>query len=476
MSSDVVDKKECVVCPGQYSCVSQRISHSRVLFLHGAATIARAFVLLLLHCFAYQTRASTTQRTNGSSCLLLLLLLLLLPAYRNNDGGGCCGFAMAAVIMSGLSPSQRNLPLPQAAVNLCRASSKVGLSSSTSCLLQKTESCSSSSSSVHQRRLYVLRKLVMVLGSLVLCCFLSIHLSKLLLSRANELGRQCSVGGGGGVGVEGSGGGGGGGEDRQQARLQRLEMLRSYKFAMVTCSDGSRINPQRSFEGLMELVTPNKRSYVARHGYEFVDASDVLDKERPPSWSKILAVKKNLPHYDWVFWNDADSVVTNPAISLEEIIHSAVGDSEVNSMPDFIITKDVTGVNAGMFFFRNSEWSRHFLDLWWNQTAFVQPFGQSKSGDNDALKHLLDIMPENERNQHIRIPQMQCLFNSNVWKFSWRSGLRLVTVTKTIWQGVYSKGDFMVHLAGLDDKKKLIEEVLHDIKEEGRPSWRRLKV
>jgi hypothetical protein len=150
----------------------------------------------------------------------------------------------------------------------------------------------------------------MVLGSLVLCCFLSIHLSKLLLSRANELGRQCNVSGGGGGGVEGSasvggGGGGGGGEDRQQARLQRLEMLRSYKFAMVTCSDGSRINPQRSFEGLMELVTPNKRSYVARHGYEFVDASDVLDKERPPSWSKILAVKKNLPHYDWVFWNDA---------------------------------------------------------------------------------------------------------------------------------------------------------------------------
>jgi hypothetical protein len=31
----------------------------------------------------------------------------------------------------------------------------------------------------------------------------------------------------------------------------------------------------------------------------------------------------------------------------EEIIHSAVGDSEANSMPDFIITKDVTGVNAG---------------------------------------------------------------------------------------------------------------------------------
>jgi hypothetical protein len=41
--------------------------------------------------------------------------------------------------------------------------------------------------------------------------------------------------------------------------------------------------------------------------------------------------------------------------------------------------------------------------------------------------------------------------------------------------GVYSKGDFMVHLAGLDDKKKLIEEVLHDI-EGGERSIRRLKV
>ncbi len=33
----------------------------------------------------------------------------------------------------------------------------------------------------------------------------------------------------------------------------------------------------------------------------------------------------------------------------------------------------------------------------------------------------------------------------------------------------------MVHLAGLDDKKKLIEEVLHDI-EGGERSARRLKV
>jgi len=151
-----------------------------------------------------------------------------------------------------------------------------------------------------------------VAGGVVLCLFLSVYFSKLVLSRANELGRQCILGGGGATTREsGSFNGGGASGDRhvdgdvEQGRQRSLEMLRSYRFAMVTCSDGSRTNPQRSFEGLMELVTPNKRNYVARHGYEFVDASDVLDKERPPSWSKILAVRKSLPHYDWVFWNDA---------------------------------------------------------------------------------------------------------------------------------------------------------------------------
>ncbi len=192
----------------------------------------------------------------------------------------------------------------------------------TACFLQRVGVCcccwwvSSSSSSCRQWQWLSIGKLFRVAGGVVLCLFLSVYLSKLVLSRANELGRQCILGGGGASSTRESGSfnGGGGGDgsgdrhvdgDVEQGRQRSLEMLRSYRFAMVTCSDGSRTNPQRSFEGLMELVTPNKRSYVARHGYEFVDASDVLDKERPPSWSKILAVRKSLPHYDWVFWNDA---------------------------------------------------------------------------------------------------------------------------------------------------------------------------
>eukprot|EP00252_Welwitschia_mirabilis_P023455 TRINITY_DN6624_c0_g2_i1.p1 TRINITY_DN6624_c0_g2~~TRINITY_DN6624_c0_g2_i1.p1 ORF type:complete len:357 (-),score=21.12 TRINITY_DN6624_c0_g2_i1:161-1231(-) len=264
-----------------------------------------------------------------------------------------------------------------------------------------------------------------------------------VLLRANDLGRRCF-----------------------DTPYSKGDMKKNYTIAMVTCSDESGSIPKRSFQGLMKLVEPNKKSYARTHGYDFIDASDILDKRRPPSWSKILAVRTHLSRYDWVFWNDADSLVTNPNIALEDVLHSIIGDMEWNDMPDFIVTEDVTGVNAGMFFFRNSKWSKRFLDLWWNQTDFIRPFGHCKSGDNDALKHLIKTMPANENKQHVRIPKMQCAFNSNLWSPSWKSSHRLMTLTKSVWRGVYAKGDFMIHLAGLNDKKKWVRKILRDLEEE----------
>ncbi|KAJ7522961.1 hypothetical protein O6H91_18G032800 [Diphasiastrum complanatum] len=282
-------------------------------------------------------------------------------------------------------------------------------------------------------------------GILLLLGAFLVYGTEILLLRANDFGRQCT--------------------DLTQASKQTAE---HYKFAMITCSDGASTVPQRSFEGLVDLVTPNKKSYVQRHGYDFIDASDLLDKSRPPSWSKILAVRKHLANFDWIFWTDADSLVTNPSIALEDIIGSIVGNANFEDMPDLIVTEDVTGVNAGMFFVKNSKWSEVFLDIWWNQTSFIRPFGHFKSGDNDALKFLLKNMAPKEKEKHVRIPHMQCVFNSNLWRPSFRSSHRLVTLTRTVWQGVYSKGDFMVHLAGLNDKKKWIQKILQDIQDEER--------
>eukprot|EP00262_Sarcandra_glabra_P003408 TRINITY_DN14088_c0_g1_i2.p1 TRINITY_DN14088_c0_g1~~TRINITY_DN14088_c0_g1_i2.p1 ORF type:complete len:333 (+),score=25.10 TRINITY_DN14088_c0_g1_i2:41-1000(+) len=260
--------------------------------------------------------------------------------------------------------------------------------------------------------------LLLVLGSIYACGS--------VIRRANSLGRRCLPG------VDGFSG---------DVKL---------KIAMVSFSEESRKGAgKRSFKGLMDTVKLNKIEYAEKKGYDFIDASDLVDKRRPASWSKIIAVRSHLQKYDWVFWNDADTLVTNSNISLESILRSVIGDDDFQNSPDLILTEDVTGVNAGIFFVRRSKWSVDFLNMWWNQTAFVR-FGGSKSGDNDALKYLVNTMPAAEKQRHVRIPPMQCLFNSYPWFPTWKTSYRLIASPKIVWNG-------------LDEKKKWAAKILQEI-------------
>lgn len=87
--------------------------------------------------------------------------------------------------------------------------------------------------------------------------------------------------------------------------------------------------------------------------------------ERPPSWSKILAVKHYLKDHDWVMWLDADTIVTNPDIRLESLVPRSTNG------PDFVITVDGGGYNAGIWLLRRSDWAYKFLDRWWDMKQYI---------------------------------------------------------------------------------------------------------
>ncbi|XP_039817025.1 uncharacterized protein LOC120701615 [Panicum virgatum] len=98
---------------------------------------------------------------------------------------------------------------------------------------------------------------------------------------------------------------------------------------------------------------------------------------------------------------------------MERILFTVIGHGDFDDSPDLILTEDFSGVNnAGMgdltrvSFVRRSKWSEWFLDTWWNQTSFIQ-FGSTKSGDNAALKHLIDHLSAEEMQAHVRIAKMQ---------------------------------------------------------------------
>lgn len=232
------------------------------------------------------------------------------------------------------------------------------------------------------------------------------------------------------------------------------------RIALITLSDvrkpqGSS-SPGRDFGGVLQATWANKDSYASRHNYSYIDASLLLDANRPPSWSKILAVRHYLKDYDWILWIDADTLITNPSIRIESLLPR---DREL----DLIITKDQTGYNAGMWLLRNSAWSLKFLDRWWAMDSFIRRRpGDTKSGDNDALKHLLGKMSRGESRAHVGVVP-QCCFNSYLWVGSVRNRWRYLWNPRSFQLGLYQQGDFILHLAGIRNKQAHLDKALAEL-------------
>ncbi|CAG8623460.1 8973_t:CDS:2, partial [Cetraspora pellucida] len=119
------------------------------------------------------------------------------------------------------------------------------------------------------------------------------------------------------------------------------------------------------------ILAENKREYARRHGYSFVGRSEEFDqqahyKHRRTVWGKIDSIEKILPHYDWVFWLDMDTVIANQSISVEwlfEKFTEMVGGKDNFSKINLVVArpKQDSTINAGVFMIRNSKWSQNFL-------------------------------------------------------------------------------------------------------------------
>lgn len=136
---------------------------------------------------------------------------------------------------------------------------------------------------------------------------------------------------------------------------------------------------------LADLVNPRKQAYCRQRGYRFVDKREPLDPTRHPVWNKLLAVQEALSESEWVFWSDIDTVLWNEAVKLENFI-------DVDEKKQLIIQENHEGLNAGLFFLRQSPWSFEFLehllsrrDLeehpWREQQAMIEAREDPRWGD-----------------------------------------------------------------------------------------------
>lgn len=132
------------------------------------------------------------------------------------------------------------------------------------------------------------------------------------------------------------------------------------------------------------------RRYAVKLGYEFISrvlSYDEMMVEITPrahcTWYKVLLILELLENneYSYIAWIDADAVVVDHSISLEQIIHNG-------EHKELILAENMNAgflVNAGVLLVKNSDWSRSFLRQVWEHTKYQQSLFYEQS----ALLHIL---------------------------------------------------------------------------------------
>ena len=215
---------------------------------------------------------------------------------------------------------------------------------------------------------------------------------------------------------------------------------RGPRIAVVSISTGPVAKPYIA-QGVV-----NKAMYATRNAYHF-RLFHHMDASRPPSWSKILALKTLIKsrEYDWIMWLDGDAVITNFGTRIESLIPK---DPSI----DFLVTRDCNDINMGAFLLRASKsallsleeiyggahvTSKILNDLWWEQKSFISLYSESA-----------DL-----RNRTLQVPQKT--FNS------YPPGYECFEKGGTGW----SEADFVVHFPGAPDdlRENLTTEYLKKV-------------
>ena len=178
------------------------------------------------------------------------------------------------------------------------------------------------------------------------------------------------------------------------------------------------------FGELREVTRPVLERYCQRHSYPLHYYTDAITS-RPPSWSKINVLTKHLADHDWLWWIDADAVITDPLIRLEDYVLDATS--------DLLIAEDSNGINCGSFLIRYCDWSRDFLTRVWNTSEYPEhPWWEQWT--------IMQLLKANEDDRkHVQIlPKRRINSYQSDWKL----------------------GDFVLHMAGSSDKLPSIKAAI----------------
>jgi len=197
-------------------------------------------------------------------------------------------------------------------------------------------------------------------------------------------------------------------------------------------------------KGLKDALE-SKREYAALQGYTYVEGDETFwDRTRPIPWSKVgfvLDLLGKVPDGTLIFLSDADVMITNPTLRLEDVVEPLLPASK-----DLLISIDACAhINSGNMLMRNGEWLRSFWRRVGEQTDLLYHIWW----ENAAIIKLLETVPSDLAKTEFTTEHKR--FNAYI------QGLP--------GQPLWAPGDLLVHFAGIYDVKKM-ERLQEEIKKE----------
>lgn len=190
------------------------------------------------------------------------------------------------------------------------------------------------------------------------------------------------------------------------------------------------------FMKAMEPGLNTKRAYVQKHGYDLhIGGKEIWDRTRPIPWSKLIYILKFIDDYDYLFWSDADVIITNPEFSIRDTIVPLLPPGK-----DLLWTRDVVGnLNSGNMLLRGkSPWLKDFINrtyaqadlihhIWWENAAMIRLF-QNIPADTAKIETLTN----------------HTIFNTYVFGPENKADDPKARL--------FQPGDFLIHFAGVSDQ------------------------
>ena len=162
----------------------------------------------------------------------------------------------------------------------------------------------------------------------------------------------------------------------------------------------------------------------------------------------------------WAWWLDADALITNSDIRLEDIVDAAKAVHAANRDPasaerqptlELILSRDCNRLNAGSYLIRRSAWSRRYLSHLWMLRSEMRRIDPDRLSEQDAMVYLLETSDE-VRNRAVYAPQK--VLNGNAEEIQCTEWFEETREKGASWE----LGDFVIHFAGAwAHKKKILE-------------------